>query len=643
MRGRWVAFALAAILASAIALATLVIVRPGGMPDLRLPILGANSETVEVTDYSPPAPSADYGLDDDEVGEKAPPFRPDLIDRRPEGDWRINSSAAVLRLDVPMLKPDADASFLTLRRSYTEAIAHVPSWITVLPSINLIDAKAKQFDDGLVAAIDLAYYKGLGTRLQSHVALIKRWHALVAQASPASAYLAAGLKIAGVNAKPDQPQAEQSWLERFESAPAFSKPLGFYTWSEDLTRVFRFMRYFQQPLPREPPGLIAELASALGTDPSLIEDSKHVNGFYARLTNPVAHQTLVDALESGVTLDRVADVAVFPSSRSRETELFAKLFPAGLPQSADLIKELVHAIRSGKVDLAPRPDSGWYDYQVYALETFLMPEKGDEHQKLVLTRAYKKRMLEAFAALITKRRETHSRDLDVATKAAEPLPRVKVKPRLRVEPCPSYYLRMARSYDFLMNFLLAAVGGNALSSLRGLKEGGERNKSLLEELRWFRSLFYGIHLLSCEDIGIAPALKSDEAVDRAACEATANEWLGSFSRDTDLRADTRVAVPLCFDLGRRRIRLWATVGVRLAKLVVSYARAPKIKPSEGAGSWEEVAGDQLQPAQYAIAVDEFAEVEIPGIQPLNRKEFRAVCDAHPTKAAIVEGLSRLSR
>ena len=44
-----------------------------------------------------------------------------------------------------------------------------------------------------------------------------------------------------------------------------------------------------------------------------------------------------------------------------------------------------------------------------------------------------------------------------------------------------------------------------------------------------RELFYGLHLLSAEDIGMAPALRPDEPVDRAACEAKATEWLASYA------------------------------------------------------------------------------------------------------------------
>ena len=346
-------------------------------------------------------------------------------------------------------------------------------------------------------------------------------------------------------------------------------------------------------------------------------------------------------LERRGTIKGPHPIAVFPSSRSKETELFGLLFPEGLRPGADLMKEMIRAIRRGNVDLAPGASSGWYEYQIHALETFLLPEKGSENPKLLLTKTYKQRMLEAFQALMTKRRETHARDAEAksATSTA-PLPRAHVKPRLRVEPCPTFYLRTARSYDFLLNFLLAAVGQDGLASLHGLREGGECAKNLFEELRWMRELFYGLHLLSAEDIGMAPALRPDEPVDRAACEATATEWLASYAEDIDLRMDTRVSVPIYFDGKHQRTRLWTTIGVRLAKLDVSYARPPKIKPAEGPGEWQDVEPDQLESVQYVIAVDEFAEVEIPGLQPLTRQEFRDVCFARKTKPEILEALSR---
>ena len=243
---------------------------------------------------------------------------------------------------------------------------------------------------------------------------------------------------------------------------------------------------------------------------------------------------------------------------------------------------------------------------------------------------------------MTKRRETHARDLDGQIGSdARDASRAKVKPRLRVEPCPSYYLRTARSYDFLLNFLLAAVGEDGLASLHGLHEGGERSKTLLEELRSMRELFYGLHLLSAEDIGMAPALRPDEPVDRAACEAKATRMAGllrsrrrSESRyprfGSDLLRRQRIGER---GSGRRSACGWRSSTSR-------YARPPKIKPAEGAGEWNEVEPDQLEAVQYVIAVDEFAEVEIPGLQPLTRQEFRTCAMPEKTKPEILEALSR---
>ena len=80
-------------------------------------VLDWNLGGEEVVEYHVPPPKADDELTDDQLGDKNPAFTPDLVDRRPEGGWEINSSAAVLRLDVPMLKPDADAELLALRPS----------------------------------------------------------------------------------------------------------------------------------------------------------------------------------------------------------------------------------------------------------------------------------------------------------------------------------------------------------------------------------------------------------------------------------------------------------------------------------------------------------------------------------------------
>jgi hypothetical protein len=600
--------------------------------------------TIERTEYKPPQRPQDDLLSDDRLEDKVTAFDPDLIFPKPRDGWQINLSDAVLRLDVPMILPDSEGHLLTLHPSYAAAVRSLAGThprTKVLPSVNLIDGKAKQFDDGLYAAIDLAHYQGLEDRLQSHCDLFARMLEKVGPDSPAAPFLAAGLTLAQ-RPVPEISRGEiDRWLTAFERDEVRSKPIGFYTWSPELEQCFRVLRFYQQPF-QDDLTIPRALAVALAQDAELRADYERVLGFHARLTNPLRGLSVADLIDRAEPVPRTVKVALLPASTSRETELLEALFPFGLPPNSDLMRELIQRIRSGEVDLAPRPDSGWYDHQVFALETLLLPEKGRENAKLLLTRSYKTRMLEAFKALMTKRRETHSRQLDVAmapTSAVLP-PLQRVAPQLRLEPNATYYLRTARAYSFLAGLLEATVGTEALRSLHGLREGGSREMDLWSELQWMREHFYGCYLLACEDVGLRPEFADGEEVDRERCARVAADWLARIDADPDLAVDTRVSVPVFVDLTRGRTKLWATLGVRLAKLNVRFARPPRVRPEHGSGDWEVLRPDQLDDVTYFIPVDEFAEVELKGLRTLNRQEFRAFCDRHRTKEAILSALQQ---
>jgi hypothetical protein len=601
----------------------------------------SDTSTFEVTDYTRPKDD-DTLLVDDRIEDKKTAFDPNLVDRRPMEGWSLNASEAVIRLDVPIVKPDLNPERLVLYPSYSAAIAQANSVVfLLLPSVNMIDGKAKQFDDGLYAAIDQAYYLGHGETMKSHLETIRRIRQKVAKGSPADDYLLAGLSLASETVELS-PRAK-GLAKDFLSKEVLSKPIGFYTWNRPLSDCFRVLRYFAQPI--EGDAIPLEIARVLRENESLRKDYVAAYSFYAKLTNPLVGLTPVDFLNGIPKLqDPPKPVSLFPAASSRETELFEKLFPNGLPPDANLMRELITAIRSGKVDLKPRLDGGWYEYQVYALETLLLPEKGDESNKLLLTKTYKKRMLEAFKALVTKRRETHSRELyggKTEEAAPPPIKELKfVQPRLRVEPNPTYFLRTARSYAFLASFLEATLGEATLKSLHGLRETGPRQPDLHAELRSMRDLFYGLYLLSAEDIGAKPALLEGETVDREKCEKSAGDWLASIKTDPDLAADTRVSVPLFYDVRTNTVRLWMTIGVRLTALDARYARGPQVRPADGSADWKRVEPYKLLPIEYLIPVDEFAEVELKGGRVLTRAELRAICDRMKTKEKIIEALQR---
>jgi hypothetical protein len=619
---------------------------------------GKDTYEIELTDYRAPPPPAEDVLTDDQLEDKKPPaFDPELVEHRPLAGWLVNSSAAVIKLDVPMTLPDSEAELSRLHPSYAQAIGPDAAARSVLPSVNLLDGKAKQFDDGLYAAIEEAYYRGLEGRLTGHVELVRRLFERAGPDSAAAPFLAAGLQLAGVQVDVIDKTSKDQLLGEFTANELASKPIGFYTWNETLVECFRFLRFFQQTFDEGKLDIPLALATALSGDEALRGDYERAVDFYAKLTNPYAALSVADLVHGRVSAAdhfvalcrekhlREPAVALFPSSTSRETELFGKLFPLGLPPGADLMRELVRKIRDGEVDLRPRPNSGWYDHQVYALETMLLPERGDERNKLLLSKAYKKRMLEAFEALVTKRRETHVRGLkSEKTAMAMPPALENFNPRLRLEPCPTYYLRTARSYAFLADFLEAALGPGTLASLNGLTKEGQRMPDLQSELNGMRDLFYGLYLVSSDDIGLAPSFAEGElpyeATEQERCYQLAAEWLPQAFADADLAADTRVSVPVFVDLERGVTKLWVTLGVRLAKLEASYAIAPRIKPADAEGEWRDIEAWKLETSRYLIPVDEFAEVELRGVRVLTREELRGICDREKTKVAIVNALQK---
>ncbi len=607
----------------------------------------ATHYVVERTEYSPSPGTDELQLTDDVLADKTPQFDETLIDSRLLDDWEVNKSAAVIKLDCPDVKPDTEGFLLELRPTYADAVSLAEkNRLNLLPSANLVDGAAKQFDDGLYAALDLASFEGRLAPLPAAPDVIASIFGGLPGDSSARPFLAAALELAGKPVQVDEQQKaeKQRLLDEFDDNKARSKPISFYNWTPELQQVWRFFRFLQYEFDETNLDVPRSVAAALKEDPGLLERYQAVNHFYGRLTNPMIclpADALIDSEATNLTElaterhARRAKVAILPPSTSRETELFDRLFPLGLPPEANLMSELIRRIRSGDVDLAPGEGDGWYQYQVYALETLLLPSRGHETEKLLLTAKYKKRLVEAFKALVTKRRETHARQLDAGGETSEP---PNVKPRLRIEPCATCYLRTARAYDFLQNFLTAAVGETQLAELRGLRRGGERDCALPVELRQIRDRFYGFYLIACEDIGQRPHFLEDESVDREAVLKTATDWLENIGNDADLRCDTRVSVPIFVSVLRGKTRLWATLGVRLAKLDASYARPPKIRPSDGSGEWEEAGTYELGESSYVIPVDEFAEIEIDGLDALTRDELRDICDRNKSKDDILQAI-----
>ncbi len=590
---------------------------------------------------------------DDRLQDKNPTFDDTRIDSRLLDGWEVNQSNAVIKLDSPKVDPEHRPELLELVPSYASCAGRGTAGF---PSANMLDGAAKQFDDGLYAALDLACYKGeLGGAMPGAVNLISEIFDQLSEDSPAKPFLAAAMQLAGMDATLPRKaeKVRDRLLKEFESDTVASKPVSFYTWTPELECVWKFYRFLQKEFANKKELEIPKaVANVLAANASLLKKYEAVQQFYGRLTNPLSCLSvcaLKDGTDDLAALARKynvwhAAVAIFPPSTSRESELFERVFPGGIPDNVEAMTELIKRIRSGGTNLQPKPDDGWYQYQVYALECLLNPGKNQESERLLLTADYKKRLVEAFKVMFAKRRETHARQLDVPKSAAF-RPSVTrpthLAPRLRIEPCPTLYLRNARAYAFLQNILRATVSAENLKALHGLREGGSRTPNLDDELESMRLRTYGFYLVSCEDIGMAPTFIEGEPVDQQAAKKTALEWLAQSGKVPDLACDTRVAVPIHYDPMAKKARLWVTLGVRMARLDASYARAPKIRPQKDGGAWQEVSENELATQHVLIPVDEFAEVEVNADKIPNRAQLRALCDKYKTKEDIVKALQSL--
>ena len=659
------------ILTSAATLALL-----GLLPACQLPldVLGVD-ETV--TEQSKSQAELDP-LADDRVEDKHPVHDPALTITENLGcPVTLNKSGSITRLDVV---PDAAAgtSSTTLYGSYTQALASLS--VATMPTMEVVDAALKPFNDGLYAAVELGAEDGSdGSLINKRAVLTELLDELVTRSSTgtaseqplarrAASQLAAALSLSGPAPQlpADIASASASLRSTFAADSSNSRPVGFYTWTPGLEGVFRQDRLLQSPTSVYP-GLdaFAAAALALGSRPGLTSRYQSVLDLYAGLTNPYFHRSVVDLVPlvpTAAALDDIpaieaqlvaahpelqgstgcgARVAFLPPSDSAETRLFRGLQCAGkLGDAGSLIDLLIAKIRSGEVDLTPTADSGFYDRQLFALETLLVPEHAPEKEHLLLTKRYKEKLVESFKTLITSRRETHVKQLDRGEVAdsAPPQP-IDIFPLLPVEPFPTFYLRTARAYAFLDGVLRASLGDAFMSQARRVNEDGSRGaQSVGDELRDKTCLLYGLSAVAAASIGMAPLQTAEEqaSFDPKACEQTARGWLASLASEPDLGRDPRVIVPVQA-LSDGSFKAWAVVGVRVVSTEARFE--PGFEP-EVVNSPCPVRG--FAPAVRPIAMGKQVEVTLrPGTAPPTRDELRALCDREGSVEAIVKALEAL--
>lgn len=554
--------------------------------------------------------------------------------------WRVELDLGpqVLRLSAP---PDPDVQSVgrgeaTGVRHSEPALLARPTGTGRIVSAALLGQKAKQFDDGLYAAVEMATQSRKQAWLQR---VARRLEAAASPSSTATLVRAAALLGQGWGPTTKQrlrPEVAEA-LQRFERDPLRSKPLGFYTWSPQLAWVFRQDRMLQTEPSRD--ASLQALVALLHQDEGLRDGYVGMLELAEQLTNPFPYDDLRVFLRGARP---EPPVHLVPPSRSHEIELFKRLWArTGVPEGAELMDELVRAVREGRIDLEPGEDAGWYDRQTWALDPFLRPEATAEAARLVYEASYREYLEQLFRGLLALTRETHVKQLELGLAATSPAPRVtlNVAPDLSVEPQVTHYRRRADAYAFVRRVIEANVGEGALRHMHRLTADGPVSIDLDTELRFMENLFRGAAQVASREIGLSDT--GDAAASRAAI-ATYEAWRTFRENDPDLARDARMMVPIFRDADRGMTKVWVFLGWTDRPLHVTYARTPEVVAcapegpdaarTHGGGQPEIVWAGQFE----RIACPVMAEVYVTRL--LDRDAFRAHCDRYQTKDAILAHL-----
>jgi hypothetical protein len=531
-------------------------------------------------------------------------------------------------------------------------------------SASILSAKAKQFDDGLYAAAEIAMQEGLPGVLGKKMFLSALLGALKDLGDPSipqqeeewsRAFIAAASSLGGQDSEEDERVTElsQRIKEVFLQEPLRSKPIGFYTWNDELAKIFRQDRLLQTKLEKS-----AALVRAIKKKAGQTKDFyfKYL-GFTEKMTNPFPsdvsdlRRCIEDPLTTCGTGEQKKTVVFFPPSRSYETDLVKKLYGnKPIPDNFNLAETLIEEIKAGSIDLTPRENSGWYDYQTYSLESLVLPEKSPEGKKLEFTQSYREELEELFKSLLALTRETHIKQLEIPLMIGsayrkgphEEKIRIDISPELTLEPLATYYLRRARSYNFVHSVLKDMLGESNLSKIHRLTASGPVKKDLAVELKEMEALFFGAALIVANETGCALQITKRDGSGNGGNKDIefARLWMNHLSDDPDVSRDNRMMVPVFYDFQRKMTKVWVVLGYEQKSVEVGFKSTPQITVFDGKGNKIDDSrldvhyNDQVRSLWYPV----FAEIYVKNI--LDRDEFRKLCDRYATRPEILKALQQ---
>ena len=238
-------------------------------------------------------------------------------------------------------------------------------------------------------------------------------------------------------------------------ADANDPPLGPWATRPELARVWTRDRFLGKGFLVTDDRSTTAAALLARTQPAAWKDQlAFARALYGEITGPSFESLATgltgmtdEALGTAEAMDRVRkeasrlapDTGFAPAALAHASSPEQQILePLGMTAWDDPMAALIAAIQSGKLDLTPKSDAGFYRHRWFALETLAVPGKAPEQHKLKLSDEYQQRWQRAFAAGFAEGRSGFVKRLpmSVAGSRGEGPIRMDVAPSFSAEPSP---------------------------------------------------------------------------------------------------------------------------------------------------------------------------------------------------------------
>ncbi len=488
-------------------------------------------------------------------------------------------------------------------------------------SAGLLAHKVKQVDDGVRAAVELMIQRGAG-RLPARRLLLGMLADRMKGARPAvrgdaAEVIYAACRVGGVEALvPASLRRAVGERVRTHLADASrSQPLGFYTWSPELTRAFQQDRLLQTVLhDRSSKAAVARL---LRDDPRMAA----MYEAHSLLDRRLAGRRVCNDLRRTMRgADATKRAAFLPASSSIERRL-------SRDGVGDVMGAIVDGVRRGAIDLRPPKSPSWKDLQHWSLEPLLRPGRTEESAKLSLSEDYREHLTELFETIYALTRETHIKNEygeEECEYGEEDGGEITCGPELTVEPLATHYARAADARRFVRE-LLEECFGAVIDRVPRERPGTAPTRSVREELVDVEGILRGASETARREVGLVPDAGAADAVARF------EAWRAMREGDPDVIGDARMMVPVSY--AGDGVRVWAFLGWTQQRVTAHFERCPRVVAERSS------ARVRVDFQSDVYEVDAPVMVELWVGEQLDRDAFRRLCDRHRTVGRIVRALS----